>query len=46
MGALAWGGRKLTVTTSPSKRSADFIALLEELDRLYGPKPGLIDPAQ
>jgi transposase len=41
MGALAWVGRKLTVTTSPTKRSADFIALLEELDRLYGPKPGL-----
>ena len=38
MGALA---RTLTVTTSPTKRSADFIALLEELDRLYGPKPGL-----
>ena len=41
MGALAWVGRKLTVTTSHTKRSADFIALLEELDRLYGPKPGL-----
>jgi transposase len=41
MGALAWVGRRLTVTTSPTKRSADFIALLEELDRLYGPKPGL-----
>ena len=41
MGALAWVGRKLTVTTSQTKRSADFIALLEELDRLYGPKPGL-----
>jgi hypothetical protein len=41
MGAFAWPGRKLTVTTSPTKRSADFIALLEELDRLYGPKPGL-----
>ena len=41
MGALAWVGRELTVTTSRTKRSADFIALLEELDRLYGPKPGL-----
>jgi transposase len=41
MGALAWPGRKLTVTTSRTKRSADFIALLEELDRLCGPKPGL-----
>ena len=41
MGALARVCRKLTVTTSPTKRSADFIALLEEFDRLYGPKPGL-----
>jgi transposase len=40
MGALAWPGRELTVTTSRTKRSTDFIALLEELDRLYGPKPG------
>ena len=40
MGALAWAGRKLTVTTSRTKRSADFIALLEQLDGLYGPKPG------
>jgi len=41
MGALAWPGRKLTVTTSRTKRSTDFIALLEELDGFYGPKPGL-----
>jgi transposase len=41
MGALDWMGRKLTVTTSRSKRSADFIVLLEALDQLYGPKPGL-----
>jgi transposase len=40
MGALDWVSRKLTVTTSRTKRSTDFIALLEELDRLYGPKPG------
>jgi transposase len=40
MGALAWAGRKLTVATSRTKRSADFIALLERLDGLYGPKPG------
>jgi transposase len=39
MGALDWMGRKLTVTTSRTKRSMDFIA--EALDRLYGPKPGL-----
>src|SRR5258708_2767537 len=41
MGALDWIGRKLTVTTSRTKRSIDFIALLEVLDRLYGPRPGL-----
>ena len=41
MGALDWIGRKLTVTHSRTKRSADFIALLEVLDRLYGPRPGL-----
>lgn len=40
MGALDWLGRKLTVTTSCTKRSTDFIALLEALDRLYGPRPG------
>jgi transposase len=41
MGALDWIGRKLTVTTCRTKRSSDFIALLEVLDRLYGPRPGL-----
>jgi transposase len=41
MGALDWVSRKLTVTTSRTKRSTDFIALLEQLDRLYGPKPGV-----
>jgi transposase len=41
MGALDWANRKLVVTTSRTKRSTDFIALLERLDRLYGPKPGL-----
>jgi len=40
MGALDWVGRRLIVTTSRTKRSADFIALLEALDRLYGPMPG------
>ena len=39
MGALDWAGRKLTITTSRTKRSTDFIALLEALDRLYGPRP-------
>ena len=41
MGALDWMSRRLTITTSPTKHSSDFIALLEVLDRLYGPKPGL-----
>lgn len=40
MGALDHRTRKLIVTTSPTKRSTDFIALLEEIDRLYGPQPG------
>ena len=30
----------LIVHRSPTKRSTDFIALLEQLDTLYGPKPG------
>lgn len=40
MGALDHAGRSLLVRTSRSKRSADFIALLEALDGLYGPRPG------
>ena len=32
--------RQLIVHTSRSKRSSDFVAHLEQLDRLYGPKPG------
>jgi hypothetical protein len=32
--------RRLTVHTSPTKRSSDFVAHLEQLDQLYGPKPG------
>ena len=39
MGALAWVGRKLTA--SRTKRSAAFIALPEEPDRLYGPSLAL-----
>ena len=41
MGALDHTARKLIVHTSRAKRSADFIALLEKLDSLYGPKPGV-----
>jgi transposase len=40
MGTLDWACRKLIVTTSRTKRSSDFIAHLQALDRLYGPKPG------
>lgn len=40
LGVLDWAGRKLVVHTSATKRSTDFIALLETLDRVYGPKPG------
>jgi len=40
IGAFEWAKRELIVSTSPTKRSADFIVLLETLDRRYGPKPG------
>lgn len=41
IGAFDWHPRKLIVHTSKTKRSSDFIAFLEELDRLYGPRPGV-----
>ena len=40
MGSLDHVTRQRIVQTSPAKRSAGFIAHLEPLDRLYGPKPG------
>ena len=40
IGSLDHLSRQLIVHTSPTKRSSDFIAHLEQLDRLYGPKPG------
>ena len=40
LGVLDHGSRELIVHVSASKRSTDFIALLEVLDRRYGPKPG------
>ena len=40
MGSLDHAIRRLIVHTSRTKRSADFIAHLEQLDRIYGPKPG------
>ncbi len=42
MGVLDHAARRLIVHTSRTKRSTDFIALLEMLDCLYGPKPGLL----
>ena len=41
LGVLDGARRDLIVHTSRTKRSSDFIALLEEVDRRYGPKLGL-----
>ncbi len=40
LGALDIARRELIVVISATKRSTDFIALLEQLDRLHGPVPG------
>jgi transposase len=40
LGSLNHVTRELTVHTSSTKRSSDFIAHLEQLDQLYGPRPG------
>lgn len=40
LGSLDYRTRQLIVHTSKTKRSSDFVAHLEQLDRLYGPKPG------
>lgn len=40
LGSLNHVTRELTVHTSPTKRSSDFVAHLEQLDALYGPMPG------
>ena len=40
LGSLDHTARRLIVHTSPTQRSTDFIAHLEQLDRIYGPKPG------
>ena len=42
MGSLDHIERRLFVHTSRTKRSADFIVHLEQIDRLYGPKPGRV----
>lgn len=41
VGALDYAERKLIVTTSRTNRSSDFLAHLQALDRLYGPRPGV-----
>jgi transposase len=41
LGMLDWARRDLIVRTSRTKRSSDFIALLEEIDRRFGPKLGV-----
>ena len=40
LGVLDWARRDLLVHTGRTKRSTDFIALLEQLDPIYGPRPG------
>src|SRR6202035_4942496 len=40
LGSLDPVTRQLIVHTSPTKRSSDFVAHLEQLDRLFGPRPG------
>ena len=40
LGSLDHVTRQLIVHTSPTKRSTDFVAHLEQLDDLYGPMPG------
>ena len=42
LGVLDGARRKLIVRTSRTKRSSDCIALLEEVDRRYGPKLGVV----
>ena len=42
LGVLDWARRDLLVLTRRTKRSADFIALLAEIDRRRGPRPGAV----
>jgi transposase len=41
LGVLDWARGELIIHTSASKRSSDFLALLAEIDRCYGPRPGV-----
>ena len=40
LGSLDYSTGQLVVHTSKTKRSSDFVAHLDQLDRLYGPKSG------
>lgn len=40
LGSFDHKTHQLSVHTSKAKRSSDFVTHLEQLDRLYGPKPG------
>jgi hypothetical protein len=40
LGSLDHVARQLIIHTSPTKRSSDFVAHLEQLDQLHGPMPG------
>jgi DDE superfamily endonuclease len=40
LGSLNHVTRELIVHTSPTKRSSDFMAHLQQIDALYGPMPG------
>ena len=40
LGALDHAAGKLIVVTGATKRSADFVGLLAQLDQAYGPRPG------
>jgi hypothetical protein len=40
LGSLNHVTHELIVHTSPTKRSSDFVAHLEQIDVLYGPMPG------
>ncbi len=44
LGVLDWARRGLVVRTSRTKRSSDVIALLAEIDRRWGPRPGEVIP--
>src|ERR1700692_4954974 len=40
LGSLNHVGYELMVQPTPTKRSSDFVAHLEQIDALYGPMPG------